>query len=105
MRRAGLFFGLLVTGLSLYLVFGGRPAAMDPESHSFLQLQPGLFEARWEDIELVDSSRPTQLRGEPAGSDKRVLNLRGVNCRSQFDAQRRIFQWSAHAVHDGRWYD
>lgn len=67
---------LVLVAVALYLNYGEQPEAIDHNTFSYQMLQPGPYTVEWEDVELVDSSRPTQASGDYAGSDSRRLLTR-----------------------------
>ena len=70
----GLLMALVVC--ALYLNYGKQPTAIDHNTYSYHLLQPGPYQVQSEDVEFIDSSRPTQASGDYPGSDSRRLLTR-----------------------------
>ena len=73
-----ILFGLLalvVVGL-IYLNYGKLPKPLDHNTYSYQMLQPGPYKVVIQDLDLIDTSRPTMANGKNPGSDSRTLLTR-----------------------------
>jgi len=66
----------LVVAAMLYLQFGNKPAPLPTDTQSSQWLEKGLYDVDYFDVELVDSTRPTQANGDYKGSAERRLKTR-----------------------------
>jgi pimeloyl-ACP methyl ester carboxylesterase len=75
-KKILLFLLLILVAAGLYVQFSHLPDPLAPELKSSAWLKPGLYDVDYFDIELIDTTRPTQANGDFAGSEERRLQTR-----------------------------
>ena len=75
-KKILLLIVVLIVAVMLYLQFGNLPEPLPADSQSSKWLEKGIYDVDYFDVELVDTTRPSQANGDFAGSDERLLKTR-----------------------------
>lgn len=75
-KKILLLIAIFFVAVVLYLQFGHLPEPLPAASQSAKWLEKGIYDVEYFDVELVDTTRPSQANGDFAGSDERRLKTR-----------------------------
>ncbi|GAA4103043.1 hypothetical protein [Zhongshania borealis] len=75
-KKILLLIVVLIVAAALYLRFGNLPTPLPADSQSSAWLEKGAYGVGYFDVELVDTTRPSQANGDFKGSDERRLKTR-----------------------------